>query len=71
MLSAAAPWQPVDEFAGKPTGWVPHYPLGTRHTEPAENYGIPFEATQGGAITTYPEYQLTIEKLRAQSRPRP
>jgi len=64
-VAPAVPWQAVDELAGKATGWVPHYPLGTRHTEPAENYGIPFEGTQGGAITTYPEYQLTIEKLRA------
>jgi hypothetical protein len=70
-VAPAVPWQPVDELAGKPTGWVPHYPLGTHHTEPAENYGIPFDATQGGAITTYPEYQLTIEKLRAQARPKP
>jgi hypothetical protein len=43
---------------------VPHYPLGTRHTEPAELYGIPFDATRGGAKTTYPEYQMTIEQMR-------
>jgi hypothetical protein len=59
------PWEPVDELAGKAVGWVPHYPLGTRHTEPAEQFNLPFEATQGGAATTYPEYQRTIERWRA------
>ena len=64
-VAQALPWEPVDELAGKQVGWVPHYPLGTRHTEPAETYGIPFEATLGGANTTYPEYQRTIEQLRS------
>ena len=59
------PWESVDELAGKEVGWVPHYPLGTKHTEPAEQLKLPFEATQGGAATTYPEYQRTIERLRA------
>ena len=36
--------------------------------KPAEKYGIPFEATQGGANTTYPEYQLQIQQLQAQGR---
>ena len=64
-VAQALPWEPVDELVGKAVGWVPHYPLGTRHTEPAEKYGIPFDATQGGANTTYPEYQITIERMRA------
>ena len=64
-VAQALPWEPVDELVGKVVGWVPHYPLGTRHTEPAEKYGIPFDATRGGANTTYPEYQITIERLRA------
>jgi hypothetical protein len=63
-------WQAVDELAGKPVGWVPHYPLGTKHMEPADTYGIPFEATQGGAKTIYPEYQERIEQLLAQERAR-
>jgi hypothetical protein len=63
-VAPALPWEPVDELVGKAVGWVPHYPLGTRHTEPAEKYGIPFEATLGGANTTYPEYQITIKRLR-------
>jgi len=32
----------------------------------AEKYDIPFEATRGGAETTYPEYQQKIEKMRAE-----
>ena len=61
-------WRAVDELAGKPVGWVPHYPIGTKHTEPAENYRIPFEATQGGSNTIYPEYQLRIQQLQTQGR---
>ncbi len=61
-------WQPVDELVGKPVGWVPHYPIGTTHREPAENYRIPFEATLGGANTLYPEYQRRIEQLQSQGR---
>lgn len=64
---AAVPWESVEELVGKPVGWVPHYPLGTTHREPAEKYGIPFEATLGGAETLYPEYQLTIARLRAEA----
>src|ERR1051325_9447073 len=64
-VGPAVPWEPVDELAGKEVGWVPHYPLGTKHTEPAEQFKLPFEATEGGAVTTYPEYQRTIERLRA------
>jgi hypothetical protein len=64
-VGPAVPWESVDELGDKDVGWVPHYPLGTRHREPAEQYKLPFEATQGGAATTYPEYQRTIERLRA------
>ena len=34
-----------------------------KQREFAETFGIPFEATQGGAEATYPEYQLTIQHL--------
>jgi hypothetical protein len=66
VIAPAVPWDAVEELADKPVGWVPHFPPGTRHTEPAERYNIPFEATLGGAATTYPEYQRTIERLRAE-----
>lgn len=69
-VGQAVPWEAVDELVDKAVGWVPHYPPGTAHTEAADKYGIPFEATQGGAATVYPEYQLRIEQLRADARAR-
>jgi hypothetical protein len=63
-VGPALPWESVDELGDKEVGWVPHYPLGTKHTEAAEKYDIPLEAIQGGAATTYPEYQKTIQRLR-------
>jgi hypothetical protein len=69
-VAPVVPWDAVDELAGKAVGWVPHYPIGTLHTEPAELYNIPFEATAGGAETTYPEYQQTIQRLRAEKQAR-
>lgn len=65
-VGPALPWEAVDELGDKQVGWVPHYPLGTKHTEFAEKYDIPFDATQGGAETTYPEYQLKIQRMRAE-----
>ena len=58
----------VDEIAGREPGAVPHLPLGTRHDAFARKHGIPFEATQGGRETIYPEYEL---KLRQMLRDRP
>jgi hypothetical protein len=69
-VPAAVPFEPVDELAGKELGWVPHYPLGTHHLQFAETTGLPFEATQGGAKTTYPEYQLELQKLFADMKAR-
>lgn len=63
-VAPPVPWDSVEELVDKPLGWVPHYPIGTRHTEPAEKFNLPFEATLGGAATTYPEYMKTIERLR-------
>ena len=54
----------VDELGDRPLGWVPHFPLGTHQTEFGLSHNIPFEATQGGARTMYPEFMLTIEDLR-------
>ena len=50
------PFEIVDEVAGMPQGWVPSYPMGTRHGEFARRFNLPFEATRGGAETMYPEY---------------
>lgn len=53
----------VDEVAGHDLGYVPHYPFGTRQDGYARNHGLPFEATQGGRETTYPEYELQLRRL--------
>lgn len=64
------PWDAVVELVDKAAGWVPHSPPGTEHREPSKLYDIPYEATLGGAATMYPEYQVTIAKLREQERAR-
>jgi cyclase len=52
----------VDEVAGHPKGYVPHYLPGSsgaqaKLTEFATKHKIPAEAIRGGAAETYPEYQ--------------
>ena len=56
----------VDEVAARQEGYVPHYPMGTHHTEFAERFGLPYEATQGGANTLYPEY---VRELAMMAQP--
>jgi hypothetical protein len=51
----------ADEVPGLRQGDVPHYPLGSRHTDFADDNKLPFEATLGGKETLYPEY---VEKLK-------
>jgi hypothetical protein len=58
-------FESVEEVAMEP-GWVPHFPLGTKHPEMAERLGIAPEATGGGSITLYPEYRETIRQMRAE-----
>jgi hypothetical protein len=58
-------FETVDEIAGHDQGYVPHYPLGTKQDGFAMKHGIPFEATQGGKETIYPEYELKIKKMLA------
>lgn len=53
----------VDEIGGLPRGYVPHYPFGTRQDSYATKHGIPFEATQGGKETIYPEYELRVREM--------
>ncbi len=55
-----APFEIVDEVAGQGTGWVPSHPIGTVHTEFARTHGLPFEATQGGSASLYPEFMRRI-----------
>jgi len=48
-----------------PEGWVPHYLPGANTTVTAysESYGVPFEATRGGAETMYPEYRKKLKTM--------
>jgi glyoxylase-like metal-dependent hydrolase (beta-lactamase superfamily II) len=63
----------VDEVAGRPKDHVPHYLPGSpgalaKLTEYANEHHIPPDATRGGAVTTYPEYQVTLRELAAGTR---
>ena len=60
-VGPAIPFETVDELGDRPIGWVPHWPVGTRHTEFADRFGLPWEATRGGKETLYPEYAAKIE----------
>jgi hypothetical protein len=55
----------VDEIATRTPGSVPHYPLGAKQDEFAVAHGLPFEATQGGKETIYPEYEMKLRKMLA------
>ena len=53
----------------RPQGTVPHHLPGSNAfvKEFADKYHLPFEATRGGAETTYPEYQLKLKELLAKT----
>ncbi len=57
-------FEPAEEVSDKPDGWVTHYPLGTEPRRFADLHDLPYEATRGGAVSMYPEYMKTIERLR-------
>jgi hypothetical protein len=63
-VGPAIPFETVDELGDRPIGGVPHWPVGTRHTEFAERFGIPWEATRGGKDSLYPEYAATIDAMK-------
>jgi hypothetical protein len=48
----------------RPKGVVPHHLFGTNKdlSEFAERYGLPFEATRGGAETSYPDYRRKLKQ---------
>jgi len=50
----------------KPEGTVPHHLPGTNPNlrEFSEWYGLPFEATRGGAETLYPEYRKKLDSYK-------
>lgn len=64
VIGRALPSEVVEELPSLKRGDVPAYPLGTTHPEYSENHHIPFEATQGGAETMYPEYMKHLEELK-------
>jgi hypothetical protein len=49
----------------RPVGFVPHYFPGENPYlgEASRVYNLPYEATMGGAVTMYPEYQLRLREL--------
>jgi hypothetical protein len=53
----------AEELPSLEKGQVPAYPLATKHPEYAEKHHLPFEASQGGAQTMYPEYAKRLEEL--------
>jgi len=57
------PFEVAEELPSLEKGQVPAYPLGTKHPEYAERHHLPFEASQGGAQTMYPEYAKRLEQL--------
>jgi hypothetical protein len=55
----------------RPQGTVPHNLPGSNVEflkEFATKHKLPFEATRGGAETTYPEYQLKLKELMASGK---
>jgi glyoxylase-like metal-dependent hydrolase (beta-lactamase superfamily II) len=56
----------AEEVPGLRQGDVPHYPLGARHPEYADDNKLPFEATLGGKETLYPEYADRLRQLMQQ-----
>lgn len=67
-----APWpcESVDEV-DRPEGVVPNHLPGTNPylNEFPARYGVPPEATRGGADTMYPEYQLKLKDMKLLPRP--
>lgn len=68
------PWpcESVDEV-DRPEGEVPSYLMGQNPfiDEFAARYGIPPEATRGGAETMYPEYMKKLKAMKLLPRPKP
>jgi len=62
-VGAPVQFDTVDELGDRPLGWVPSYPMGTQHRAFAAQHGLPFEATQGGRETLYPEYMQKLKTM--------
>ena len=57
--------QPDEEIGGRAKDYFPHFLPGQTEwiDEYAKLYGIPWEATRGGANTIYPEYKAALKEL--------
>jgi glyoxylase-like metal-dependent hydrolase (beta-lactamase superfamily II) len=64
-IPAARGFEVAEELPSLQKGQVPAYPLGTKHHEYADTHKLPFEASQGGAQTQYPEYARRLAQLIA------
>jgi glyoxylase-like metal-dependent hydrolase (beta-lactamase superfamily II) len=64
-------FEAVDEISGRAPDYVPHYPLGTKQDGFAKDLVLPFEATQGGSRTLYPDYLPRLRALIAGETPVP
>jgi hypothetical protein len=62
-IPVATPFEVAEELPSLKRGDVPAYPLGTKHPDYAKHYRLPFEASQGGAHTAYPEYAKRLQEL--------
>jgi glyoxylase-like metal-dependent hydrolase (beta-lactamase superfamily II) len=63
-------FETVDEIDRAPDS-VPHFPLGTRQDGFAKDLGLPFESTQGGSHTLYPDYLPRLRQLLRGEDPGP
>ena len=65
------PCEYVDEVVDRPHSEVPNYLPGHNPFEGdfAYRYGVPVEASRGGAETTYPEYQAKLRTLPRPAKP--
>jgi hypothetical protein len=71
IIPAATAFEIAEELPSLEKGQVPAYPLGTKHPEYSERNHLPFEASQGGAQTAYPEYAKRLEQLMKNPPPSP
>jgi hypothetical protein len=62
-IPAPVAFEVAEELPSLQRGDVPAYPLGTKHFEYANKYNLPFESSQGGAHTMYPEYTGRLREL--------
>jgi hypothetical protein len=62
VVGPAGPFESIEEV-DMPLGWVPHWELGTRHPDLANELGVPIEAIQGGKETLYPEFRLKLQQM--------